>query len=158
MATEEIRLNGSRADVVASVGFHFRLHGSRIVTGLVSNKGQLHKSCTKMWSAGSIFSEFGVEVTAPVAKECKSKDGTVSREMRKVRLLDDSNIDCDIALWGALRSKVTLMMLARCYRLKLSVWESNRSLSSVEETFIQRIAEPDHVSTREDKIMEKLRC
>ena len=94
-------------------------------------------------------------VTPALEKDCKIKGQSMKREVSKVRLLDDSGADAEISLWGSTLANAftsnDVGIVVSFYSLKLSVWKDTRALSSVEDTFIQRLSKADNVSEREDK-------
>ena len=93
-----------------------------------------------------------------VQKDCKRKEGSSqSRELLRLRLLDDSEVDCTVSVWGetakALSQKPLQGSAIAMYRLKLKVDGNSKELTTAEDSYILLLDSADGVSQREDKII-----
>ena len=72
-----------------------------------------------------------------LSKDCQWKGGTVTRSLLKIKVIDESKVDAEIAIWGDLIKTLqttSVGTLVAFYRLKLSCQGESRSLSTVEES------------------------
>ena len=92
-------------------------------------------------------------------KDCKRKEGcSRSRELLRLRLLDDSEVDCTVSVWGetakALSQKPLPGSAIAMYRLKLKVDGNSKELTTAEDSYILLLDSADGVSQREDMIIQ----